>query len=646
MWSCVALLLVIGVAGWAIGERMATSIIRQKLQDLVAENLHARLEIGELRYDYPYGVRVEGASLITTTESGEPGITLVSFRSLSLQLSEIPLGDGPLQIEQIILDQPTVHLVRTEQGFGGDRPLLREDRPGRNAQTDRPKLSDLFRLRHLRCDNARIEYDDRRSPGVPLVWDQLNVRVDSTPSRHFTAFYFTFSAVTPHANISTGGMLDLNEMLLAVTRMRVDAKVEHNQPSTALPQPVQKLLDDLHLAGNATLEVDYAAVPLTSVGDRRVSGSLTVTVRDARAKVPGWPWLVDNLNAQISVSLLPDGQLLGETGNIYLQSAGSGLSIQPIERFMVDLHNARWQCTPLGMALTYVPVEPESKPAVLRQPITLSIRAALRQLESGANGEARLDGTVAKFPAGRQLEFGGATLSYRAGRLHLGPSSIKGLGGRMECGGEYDTQQHTANAWLALSGIDLAQLMAVLDPAGDRQHKGIITGHINASFTDASFRTLQGEGRFHIDDGEFAKVPVLGQIVEELKIGRDLFVAKSADGRFKLGDQQVTFDRIAVHTSALQICGTGTMGFDKCLNFSVYADAAANWEKDIKQAKIPLLSDVAGLLAGGTQKVIGAVSKELTHLRVTGTIDQPQVMPQPVPGITKNLARLFGSEEE
>lgn len=637
-WTILLLLVAAGVLVWAIGEAVASRVVRKKLQTLVDQHLHARLEIGSLNYDYPYGVTVADVSLVTT---GQPRITLASFRKLNLQLAEIPLGDGPLRIERIDIDRPTVHIVRTEKGTSGDRPLVRADRPKAGDATSRPKLSDVFRLKHVAIVDARVEYDDQRTPTPPLVWENLGIRVESQPASDGKSFNYDFAATGPLSTVAVKGTLDLDSLLLDIGSMQIDTRVSPGQSSSALPQAVQKLLDDLDIAGTSMLTLS-GRLPLTNLRDSEVNATLKVT--DAAATVPGWPWPVDDLDAEVSATFA-GGKLAGRTGTIAIRSGSSALSIVPIDQFDVQFGTGRWSCAPVRAALAYVPSGSMNMPAVLQQPITLDIHAALKQGVDGKGIDAGLDGTTATFTGDRVLTLSGGALAYHDEILVVGRSAITGVGGRAEFDGRLNGGDDAGRASLDVSNVDLAKLMPVLVPSGERNHKGILNGQFNAAFTEGSLSKLVGDGKFRIDGGEFAKVPVLGEISKHLKLGQGLFIARNASGRFTLADRKATFHRIAISTSALRIRGTGDVGFDKRINFSVYADAAANWERDIKQTKIPILSDLGGAIAGGTQKVLGTVSKQFTHLRVTGTLDQPKAMPAPVPLLTENIARLFLTEE-
>src|SRR4051812_47852125 len=85
-------------------------IVERKLEALVANHLHARIEIGSLAYRFPYGVSVHDAKFVT--DESHDGVQLLTVRSLDLSLAELPLGSGPIVIRSFTVVDPVVHLVR------------------------------------------------------------------------------------------------------------------------------------------------------------------------------------------------------------------------------------------------------------------------------------------------------------------------------------------------------------------------------------------------------------------------------------------------------------------------------------------------------------------------------------------------------
>ena len=89
--------------------------------------------------------------------------------------------------------------------------------------------------------------------------------------------------------------------------------------------------------------------------------------------------------------------------------------------------------------------------------------------------------------------------------------------------------------------------------------------------------------------------------------------------------------------------GSGAIGLDKQLDLNIVAAPLGDWRDKLKQTHVPIVSDVAGEVAGALQKVVnGATSHLLYEFRITGTTGQPSVATVPVPALTDSAATLFG----
>ena len=74
------------------------------------------------------------------------------------------------------------------------------------------------------------------------------------------------------------------------------------------------------------------------------------------------------------------------------------------------------------------------------------------------------------------------------------------------------------------------------------------------------------------------------------------------------------------------------------------AGMAEELTRRIKEGAIPIISDVAGEVAGGIQKMINAASKTLLYeFRVTGTTKKPKIETVPAPALTDGVAKVFGA---
>jgi hypothetical protein len=63
----------------------------------------------------------------------------------------------------------------------------------------------------------------------------------------------------------------------------------------------------------------------------------------------------------------------------------------------------------------------------------------------------------------------------------------------------------------------------------------------------------------------------------------------------------------------------------------------------MKRTRIPLVSDIAGEVLGGLQKMVNTATKTLLYeFHVTGSIGAPKIDTVPTPVLTEGLAKVFG----
>ena len=136
--AAVALLL---VAAWFVVPQLFVPTIRAKLQGMISGHLDARLEIGRLMYAPPFGVRARDVRLVSNARlpgwSGE--VELLRVARLDLKLARLPLRRGPLVIQNVTVDEPEVHLLRTEDGrLIGMHSFVRDQPPDTTQPATQP----------------------------------------------------------------------------------------------------------------------------------------------------------------------------------------------------------------------------------------------------------------------------------------------------------------------------------------------------------------------------------------------------------------------------------------------------------------------------------------------------------------------------
>jgi hypothetical protein len=165
---------------------------------------------------------------------------------------------------------------------------------------------------------------------------------------------------------------------------------------------------------------------------------------------------------------------------------------------------------------------------------------------------------------------------------------------------------------------------------------------LEGRFTAAD--AVRATGRFEILDGDFYDLSTVQQISDNAKVKYDATTVGQAAGTFEIKNRVVTFPQAAISAPVLGLTGSGRATFDGELDLEVVAAPLADWKDQAKRTNIPVVSDVAGEVLGGIQKMLNTATRTLLYqFHVTGRIGEPKVTAVPAPVLTEGVAKLFGS---
>jgi hypothetical protein len=274
--------------------------VRGKLQQLVSDHLHARLEIAELRYRFPYGVTVRDASFRTDEEQGN--VELLRVKELDLSLARLPFRRGPILIENISVREPLVRIVRDENGQIIGSHLTRRDEPLPDWR--KLKLSDFLRLRHFEIRGATVVCDDRMHPqSAPMEWTDLNANLKLEPATA-SRYDIHFSADNePIANLNLAATVDVDAWTIDLSKLAVAARVKRNQARSPLPAALQELLKSLGAEGEIKFVVN-GRLPLKNPDAARFA--LDAQLDGVRVAPENRDWVLNELNAALHAQLDKD----------------------------------------------------------------------------------------------------------------------------------------------------------------------------------------------------------------------------------------------------------------------------------------------------------------------------------------------------
>lgn len=338
-WKRVLLaLVVLLVIGWFMLPQLFVPMIRAKLEAMLASHLAAEVRIGQLSYWPPYGLRARDVSVVAH-DPKHGSVEVFRVKVLDLKLAKLPFGEGPLVFQNITLRRPEVHVVLADGGVVGRGHVVRGDddadedakEDGDTGKERRPRLSEMFLLRHFGMEGGQVIVENRDVPGSPpMIWNALDIEMQTVPKSGSEYDFGLETADGGVADMSIQGAFDLDALWVNLTRLHIDiAAGETGQE--ALPPQIQSLLNHHELAGRVTLDAT-GRLFLRDMPASEFSGSLKVV--DASGAFPEHAAAVERLNALLGFSRRPRG------------AEGSGATEEPlhvwVDRFEIETGQDRF----------------------------------------------------------------------------------------------------------------------------------------------------------------------------------------------------------------------------------------------------------------------------------------------------------------
>lgn len=191
------------------------------------------------------------------------------------------------------------------------------------------------------------------------------------------------------------------------------------------------------------------------------------------------------------------------------------------------------------------------------------------------------------------------------------------LGGKATATGRVDLDQDAAIEW-NVQGMSLREMLAARPTDQPPRMAGLVTttGSARAPMSDP-LSGLSGAGQIDVKEGRLVNIPVVSQLVRVMEITgltgnatfRDTFSSPMT-----LSPQGVTLKDFDFRTPAVAARGTGTMGFDGSLDFSVNG------------GPIESLQNKLGKIGG----LIGRLTDQVLTYRIRGTTSDPKIAVQPL----------------
>ena len=184
-----------------------------------------------------------------------------------------------------------------------------------------------------------------------------------------------------------------------------------------------------------------------------------------------------------------------------------------------------------------------------------------------------------------------------------------------------DLPKYHADA--TISGVSLARLMV------ERFHsQQAFTGKVAANLSlhgeGHSLQSLKGSGEVQVTEANIYELPLLVGLLKVLRSGTpDKTAFTQSDIKFRIEGRHVYLDQLDFEGDAVSLYGQGTTNFDQQLNLTFHGVLGRN------DARLPMVKNL-----------IDRTGEQFMQMYVGGTISNPQIHTQPLPGINNLIQQI------
>lgn len=178
---------------------------------------------------------------------------------------------------------------------------------------------------------------------------------------------------------------------------------------------------------------------------------------------------------------------------------------------------------------------------------------------------------------------------------------------------------------MRLDGCDLKR-MSTDYFGGNVDLSGSLAGQATVTGMGRSLDLLEGGGRLAIRDAQMYELPIMARM---LKVLRNRVPDKTAfngvDAQFTLDGQNIRFNELNLLGDAVSLYGKGVATFDRQLDLIFHSTVGRN------DFNVPLL-----------RSMIGQASANLLLIKVTGPVENAEVIREPLPAVNEFMEQLGG----
>jgi AsmA protein len=531
-----------------------------------------------------------------------PGRDAVRIQSLAVRVRLLPLLTGRVEFGAIVLDQPTVTLIRDAEGrFNFDDVVKRAqalstaaEKPAAPAQGAAPSIA----IGRAEIRNGKV-----------LVYDDAVIK-----GKRSELTLAPIDAVVSGWGLPGGARVELSAGLGESRLAAQGTMAPAGQPaalSIKVPGSKVQAADLVRLfpwigvasprglaVGGTLLVAGDAEVPLDAAGTIPFHGTIDVdglSYKDAALARP-----VEKVGGRLAVNG-ERAEWTGFTATIGKSTMGGRMQI---EDYMAPRIGFDLKADRLDLDDLFGAVAPS---------------APVAGTTGGAGADTALRGITAKGTlAVGSLRFQGFELTNARGTATLA-DGVLGLGDLAAglCSGSIKGSASTDLAHgaplirldAALKEIDVDALAAAYDPGMKGLVRGRLAGDLGltakGATMDALLDSASGNVRLAITHGAVTSISVLKQMAGLLEmaggkgIGRDETPFDSLTGTFAIGGRRARTDDLMLDSADLDLFGRGALGLDMTLDLGILArfspEATAGMLE--KTARLRALTDGEGRLA-------------------------------------------------
>ncbi len=174
-----------------------------------------------------------------------------------------------------------------------------------------------------------------------------------------------------------------------------------------------------------------------------------------------------------------------------------------------------------------------------------------------------------------------------------------------------------------ISGVNLARLMV------ERFHNqqaftGKVAANLRLHGEGHSLQSLKGNGEVKVTEANIYELPLLVGLLKVLRSGTpDKTAFNQCDMKFDIDGRHVNLYQLDFLGDAVSLYGQGTTNFDQQLNLAFHGVLGRN------DARLPIVKNL-----------IDRTGEQFLQMYVGGTISNPQIHTQPLPGINNLIQQI------